>query len=488
MVPNKFNEKDVTIAVLCKTCGKSYIVTAQAAIPKCCGADMEEVSELARQFGQPTETQLARINRLTKRPLTKDEVFSFSGKLAGDVVIPNRYVQLSKQLLDVFRNDAIDGVSLLIGHPWAEIAPPKAVIAYGRTYDARLTKGTQEGEAWSLLADHYMLRGLDIDGISTDSLIKQVEAGIIFDTSIGWGASNFTCSVCQRSIRACDHWPGQTYDIDGKQVLCWAIAKPPGYLMENSFVFDGAYPTAGILSAMGSGHTEDRNFIEVQDFKSVPDDVAILSIYSATKGTLNMFVKKSDIPKTKFAAGSVKKEDVTMPMGLENTGNSNLKPPETTPAPPAATETQTQSQTTPAAPATSTQGTAVPPQEGVKLDAEHVSILVSEIKEKLGKDCTADEILSLAKTGISYRNELIEETIKWGVRSLGNEFKADSFRKMLSEPSRTIEDIQAMRDMYQTATNGEIPAGRSTDPTATGGQQQKPSTIPDSCFKTKIGN
>ncbi|WP_159413120.1 hypothetical protein [Ruminiclostridium josui] len=51
------------------------------------------------KFGVPTEQQLAKINKLAKRTLSSDEVFVFSGKSAGDLMIPNRYMKLSLSFL-----------------------------------------------------------------------------------------------------------------------------------------------------------------------------------------------------------------------------------------------------------------------------------------------------------------------------------------------------------------------------------------------------
>ena len=71
------------------------------------------------KFGVPTEEQLAKINKLAKRTLSADEVFAFSGKSAGDMLIPNRYTRISKELLQVMADDAKKGVSFMLNHNWS---------------------------------------------------------------------------------------------------------------------------------------------------------------------------------------------------------------------------------------------------------------------------------------------------------------------------------------------------------------------------------
>lgn len=174
------------------------------------------------KFGVPTDEQLVKINKLSKRTLTTDEVFVFPGKLAGDMIIPGRYVQLTKGLLDVFANDANKGVSLLLDHSWAPDGfwglggRPKMAMPYGRTFDSRYESSTEEGETISLVADHYMARGIELDGIKTDDLIASIGAGTLFDSSIGFSYGKATCSICGENYRSskCEHMAGRTYEIE----------------------------------------------------------------------------------------------------------------------------------------------------------------------------------------------------------------------------------------------------------------------------------
>jgi hypothetical protein len=259
------------------------------------------------KFGVPTNEQLAKINKLAKRTLSADEVFVFPGKLAGDMIIPDRYVQLTHELLRVFLNNAQSGVSLLLDHSWHADGlwglggRPRAAIPYGRTFDARLDKSSIDGETVELNADHYIVRGMSIDGVSTDDLIAGIESGTLFDSSIGFNYNVGACSVCGENYfnsDKCEHRAGKTYEveIDGvnKNVLCYIKAQPPGALWENSLVFDGAYPTAGVLSKAGDIlENESGTYQVITELKDIDPAKQIVATYSQRSGLLTM-VKKSE--------------------------------------------------------------------------------------------------------------------------------------------------------------------------------------------------
>ncbi|HUV84315.1 MAG TPA: hypothetical protein VMV86_01320, partial [Methanosarcinales archaeon] len=275
---------------------------------------------MTQKFGVPTDEQLAKINKLAKRTLSVEEVFVWPSKLAGDMIIPDRYVQLTKELLDVFAADANKGVSFLIDHSWHADGifglggRPKAAIPYGRTFNSSFGAGTEEGETISLNADTYMVRGIEIDGIGTDSLIASIEAGTLFDESIGFAYNKGLCSICGKNIYnidECEHYPGKTYEIEEngvtKNKLCWIMAYPPGGLWENSGVFDGAYPGAGMLSKAGDIlENESGTYQVITELKDIDPQKPIVATYSQRSGLITM-VKKSENKKPFALGGLVQK-------------------------------------------------------------------------------------------------------------------------------------------------------------------------------------
>ena len=448
-----------------------------------------DAETFVRKFGEPTLSQLEKINRIAKRPLSKDEVFVYTHKMAGDMIIPNRYIQLSIPLLEIFVENANAGVSFLLDHSWAGFGRPKPALPYGRVFEGWLSKdGVVEGETLSFNGTTYIVRGQEKDGISTDAIISDIETGVLFDTSIGWGADKFECSICGEDIRnllKCPHIPGKKYIINeetNEVKLCWVIAKPPGYLMEDSAVFDGAYPGAGTsLCAVGDVFENEHGIFTVfDDFKQIPLDTRVYGTYSS-KGGILTFVKKANhkkvhafssnnisimkggesrmnekeiLEKKKELLGKMKALGIAIEDGREYDDVEIFK----------LLAENIQNNT----------------EEQIKLAKECQFLTQEQATEKLGKEYTADEVLRFAKEGIDYHKQTVEDAIAWGVRAMGNDFPADTWRNTFAGMStQAIKDIAKTWEAQAKAT---IPAGRRTNPALRTNQENK---IPDEAFKVK---
>ncbi|MGJ0847389.1 hypothetical protein ACR77J_11930 [Tissierella praeacuta] len=460
---------------------------------------------MSDKFGVPTDEQLAKINKLAKRTLSKDEVFVFPNKLAGDMIIPERNVQLTKELLDVFSSDANKGVSLLLDHSWSPDGfwglggRPKMAMSYGRTFDSRYGPGTEEGETISLIADHYMARGIELDGIKTDDLITSIEAGTLFDSSIGFSYGKATCSVCGKNYRKydeCKHIAGRTYEVEGddgvtRNQFCYIKAEPPGFLMENSLVFDGAYPGAGIMSKAGDiVENEKGTYQIIDDMKDIDPLKPIVATYSERVGLLTM-VKKTDHKKL-FKGATVDDGPQIMDgngkvinlKGGENSMNENLKKMiEAFGIEYKEGETKSEdvlSQLAEKWDATVKRIKASVEPLKIAEGVEELEIYMTQdqVSEKLGTELSADEVLKLAKEGQEYRKSLSDEAIAMGVRAMGNDFPKETWENSFANmDTKAIKDIMAT---WELQANASIPAGRQTDPAA--GQGHKLS-IPDAAFK-----
>ena len=435
-----------------------------------------EQQAMSRRFGEPTPSQFEKINALAKRPLSKEEVFVFPSKMVGDAIINHPWpVTLHKSLLDVFKQDALTGVAFMLDHSWAGFARPKPAYAYGRTFDARLRKGDMEGENWALYGDVYLVRGKEKDGVSTDAIIADIEDGTLFDVSVGFGNSLDECSICGNNIwdgSKCEHWPGREYDGQ----LCYIIAKPPGYLMELSGVFDGAYPSAEILSSAGGFGDSAGDMQLIPEFTKFDGPVAqMCRVYSAARGRILTFAKQAQVEKKLFALGGRllgKESDSKM-------DKDNVY-----------TQEQVDALVKEAVEKAVAEYLANVPQaelDVVKLDGSKIMdvpkpFITDKIAtEVLGKEYDADTILKFAKEGIAYREELVQDAIEWGIRAQGNDFPVDAWRQMLSEPGRTIEAIKDFRDGFKKQAEAAIPAGRASVPLAKDRLEKKP--IPDDAFR-----
>lgn len=416
---------------------------------------------MGKEYGTPTNKQMELINELAKVELEPEQVFVFPDKLVGDMIIPNRYMQISKQLLNVFKEDANSGVSLLIDHPWAGFGRPKAAIPYGRTFNSKLKKSDVEGEEWALFADHYIVRGKEIDGISTDSIIASIQDGTFFDTSIGWGADKYECSVCGKSYFSCEHYAGREYEGE----ICHVIAKPPGFLIENSIVMDGAYPGAGVLSK--NGNTENADMVLVDDMKGLSPGVSLFHTFSARKGKLLTFARREDIEKKIIAQGAtLSKGGVNKSMdektlklfetfGVEyKEGESKIEDLLEDIAEKWDAKVQ------------SIKDSAEPVETNQDADdnTEFVGVLMSEIKEKMGREVETDELLRFAKEGEDYLNALKAEAEEWGVRAEGEGYGKESWDTRFKYMGST--ELKAIIETFKKQAESAIPAGRQSDPEA----------------------
>jgi len=448
--------------------------------------------EKLSEFGVPTSGQLDKINALAKRTLDKSEVFSFHTKMIGDALLEDRLMQLSKPLLEVFKNDARTGIAFMLDHPWAGFMRPKPAYPYGRTYDATLKKsdGTLEGENWALFGDTYIVRGKEKDGVSTDGIIADIEDGTLFDVSIGFGFKNSTCSICGNEYYSgdCEHWRGQTYE--GK--LCFIVGKPPGWLGELSGVWDGAYPTAGVLSKDGSSEAQ-RTFVLLddmpkEDLKKVPSDITTYGFYSATRGSAVTYFQKDDLAKGNVyqVGGITLNPTVDASVLAKNLKDlSNLKGGGKSVSEEAKTYTQEQVDTLTneavdkavkeALEKTAETGNAI----GEALKTVEAFMTQEQAVAALGKELPAEKVLSYAKEGEAFMTQLVNDAVAMGVRAQGNDFPAETWKSTFAGMgSQGIKDIMAT---FEKQAKEEIPAGRLTQ--AGAGKQVFRGEAPDDAFK-----
>lgn len=441
------------------------------------------------KFGVPTEEQLQKINKLAKRTLSADEVFAFSGKSAGDMLIPNRYTRISKELLQVMADDAKKGVSFMLNHNWNNWGGIQG-IPYGKVFDGEIKASTEIDEAVELHLSKYIVRDDEVtDGISANALIKKIETGILSDTSISFSTDTMVCSICGKNYfsRECSHYRGEKYEMaDGTTKICTVTAMPPSIIIpynnnalyEESIVWDGAYPGAMVSQAKDGDIIElpTGNFAVLGDKEELPDNTAFLNKYH--NGNILTMVKKSDHKKVHNLGGidEGRKEGVKKLMNeklqkmLKDFGMSVEETEKLT------VDDASEILNQLAEKWDNTVETIKNSVEPLKPIDEFLS--KETVKEKLGAELTADNVLNLAKEGQEYRKQLIDDTIAMGVRAMGNEFKAETWKVTLSTmESSAIKDIMAN---FETQAKNNIPNGRHTDPKAGEGLNKK---IPDDAFK-----
>ena len=418
----------------------------------------------------PTDEQWEKMKKhIRSENYKKEDFFVFETLAVGDKVVPNRYMRLTPALLKVMEDDAKKGVSLMLNHNWSQAGVQS--IPIGKVFDARIAGGTQDGEETTLYTTQYILRDdSKVDGYSKNDIIKLIESGILADTSVGWGTTreSYKCNICGHSIydyRHCEHIPGQKYIVNeetNEVKECIVQAEPPkelhagnNVLMENSVVFDGAYPNAIIQSAVGEEIQTSNGIYKTLSGKEELSEKDVIIGYSVGAGNINLLYKKSlekgglenmdEKPENANAANSENEEVVNNETEVENAQETETEnvvettPEETSDATPEVTqEVETEEVET-------TEATET--QEAMFTEAG--------ILEKFGNICESiDELVVMAKEGLEHRNEVISEALDSGVHSMGNSFNKEIFAKTFS--NMETKDIQEMGKAWETQAKAQF--------------------------------
>lgn len=400
----------------------------------------------------PSDEQWQKMQKHIKSSkYKKEDFFVFETLAVGDRIVPNRYMKLMPDLLNTMKEDAEKGVSLMLNHNWSQEGVQS--IPIGKVFDARIGEGTQEGESMTLYTTQYILKDdSKVDGYSKNDIIKLIETGILADTSIGWGTTRdaYKCSICQNSIydwRKCEHIPGRKYIVNeetNEVKECIIEAHSPAQkhagnnvLIENSIVFDGAYPNAIIQSSIGSNIQNKCDVLKPLDEKQQLSENDIIIGYS-TNGSYNLLYKQlqekggtEQMSKAEVEETELQNDEEVQTQEVDEANNLNGQVEENNEE----TIEETQS--------------VENVEENVETENETETMYSeTQLLEKFsGIALNLDELISLAKEGLDHRNEVIEEALTRGVRSMGNAFNKEVFVKTFSNMS--TKDIKEMGETWE---------------------------------------
>ena len=409
----------------------------------------------------PTDEQWEKMkNHIKGDNYKKEDFFVFETLAVGDRVVPNRYMRLTPALLRVMEDDAKKGVSLMLNHNWSQLGVQS--IPIGKVFDARLAGGTQEGEETTLYTTQYILRDdSKVDGYSKNDIIKLIESGILADTSVGWGTTreSYKCNICGNSIydwRKCEHIPGRKYIVNeetNEVKECIIQAEPPkelhagnNVLMENSIVFDGAYPNAIIQSAAGEEIQTSNGTLKTLNGKEDLSEKDIIFGYS-TNGSINLLYKqimekggKEDMEDNKAETTELENQDVeTVEETVETPSEENVE------------ENTLENEVV----ETAENETTVETEEHDGEANGETLYTSKDVLEKFGNICdSVDELVELAKEGLENRQEVISEALDSGVHSMGNAFNKDIFTKTFS--NMKTKDIKAMGKVWEEQAKAQF--------------------------------
>jgi hypothetical protein len=234
---------------------------------------------------------LERINslQLAANPLTAEQVHVKYLEAGNTNFVSSRSMFLHASTLKNIAGAADAGFAFMNSHRTGGLSSPSE-LPMGRTFAGRYESWAMAGgQAFSrVVLGIYMLAGEypnGQSGPSTDSLAAGIDAGTIFDVSLGIYGGQAICDVCGFDFQATDnegrylclHVPGTTRRMSRDQIQAQKAKGVPegiatysihnGTAGEISAVFDGAVPGAGFrraLTAMKGGLLDSRELAQVQ--------------------------------------------------------------------------------------------------------------------------------------------------------------------------------------------------------------------------------
>jgi hypothetical protein len=376
--------------------------------------------------------------------------------------VDSYYTRMHPTSLKNYAEDANAGVSFQNSHRTREFMLGRSLRAEMKVEPGALVMADEYGgeteDLVSVAADFYTISDLILSEVNTSQFILGVNAGLINDVSIGFFGGDFICSICALDLWDwdCPHIPGFSYNITDasgnltgqRTAFAWVME---AHLAEVSAVYKGATPGAAIIKAQ----------LETESGRIRPEQTAfiqrryrtLLSERDVQISLAGLHFKEADMGTT-----------ATPPGSGQGAGNRE------TPAPPAPTPPPTDNPP-PAQPQ--------PPQDraaGEQTETARVLELCRAIlndtetanaelcvgfRAMLANETNFRALVSLARDGRTYREDLIQEALKQGGRALGTEFKSADYLPTLRGGDITL--IKRMSDDWKRMADNQLPAGRRTN-------------------------
>ena len=221
--------------------------------------------------GTPNERDLELINKFTRRPLEREEVYVFSVVLC-DNEVDRDFEHFTTEALEKMAKMYV-GKTGIFDHSF------KAQDQVARIFDCEVERVenslTKRGEPYCRLK----ARAYTINCESNKDFILSIDAGIRKEVSVGCACASSVCSVCgaEKAV-GCEHKKGRFYRKNGKKQLCYHSLGNPVDAYEWSFVAVPAQQRAGVVKAFGKNIVEcatANEFVELLKSSRFDTDVTI---------------------------------------------------------------------------------------------------------------------------------------------------------------------------------------------------------------------
>ena len=238
------------------TCPTSGSFAPWTACEKKEGTRLEIRREAGLDAGQTADQrELEQVNRLSRRPLTAEEVYLFTVRLC-DNEVDRDFERFSRGELETLAEKFL-GKSGIFDHQWS--ARGQTARIYRTEVVTEPGMVTRAGEPYCYLKGWaYMLRTP-----GNRDLIAEIEGGIKREVSVGCAVERVVCSLCGHDLGSqdCSHVRGRTYG--GR--LCWGELTGVTDAYEWSFVAVPAQPRAGVLHKGAGAAPELRKALAGQE-------------------------------------------------------------------------------------------------------------------------------------------------------------------------------------------------------------------------------
>lgn len=440
---------------------------------------------------------IARTRAFDPAALDTEEPFFFPAEISSDR-LDAYFTKMQPSSLKNYAIEADAGVSFMLAHQ------TRSTMPVGSSLTGKFT-GAQGNGVAHVRAEFFTVPGVPGPIISTDQLIRGIRIGMYRDVSIGFWGGRAICSICNQDMYdwrdGCwRHIPGFEYDnVDTKgnvlsRDLCVALIED-AHLAEVSGVYDGATPGAAILKAQMMAEAgklipaiarmiEQRYRHLDRSLMRPIHDATLRRFAGHTENSEELPVSENNENRETHPGTS---ESGTTGGNAETGGTAETRVEERQTPPPAAPPA---AQDPPPAPAVEP---PAPPQASgpVELTVESVethSPILRTLLTQAGVPERGDTLtqvrtlVDLARDGRTYREDLVQEAIREGVRAqpVGGTFDEARYREVLERSS--IETIKVMRDDWARSAKTNFPGGRQSRDDA-GESETKPVSItPDAVF------
>lgn len=179
---------------------------------------------------QISEKDLERINRYTRKDLSKDAIYVFSVVLC-DNEIDRDFERFSDEALEELANlyIGVTGIADINVTDNNQKSKSQSVRIFSCNVESPEGRTTSDGKQYKrLYAKAYLLKG-----VGNNELILALKSGAKKEVSVGCAVRKRICSICGDDVSNCKHRKGRKYS--GK--LCYATLEEPTDAYEWALLF-----------------------------------------------------------------------------------------------------------------------------------------------------------------------------------------------------------------------------------------------------------